>query len=73
MRKIKTLFVLGMVILIAPFTGFPGLWKAFFLNVAGILICLISFIMYRTSSRKASSVENSYSESQSKNDSKMVV
>jgi amino acid permease len=58
MRKIKTIFALGLLILITPILGFPTSWESFFINTAGILICLISFVMYRGSMNRRKILED---------------
>lgn len=42
MPKNKLIVVLGVVIALQPFLGFPNLWESYFQIVAGALIVLLS-------------------------------
>jgi len=63
MKKIKTIFALGILTVLFPFLGFPGFVKAGAVFIFGIGITAISGIMIienraRNLSSKSSSVKN---------------
>lgn len=45
MTKEMWLIVLGILAVVVPYTGFPGVWKTVFFVVAGITIAAIGFLL----------------------------
>ncbi len=46
MRKEKSLFIIGLWILILPFLGFPGSWKIVLFEITGIIIIYLAYLFY---------------------------
>lgn len=44
MPKNISIFILGILVAVTPFVGFPVAWRAYILLVAGILIAVLSFV-----------------------------
>lgn len=40
--------LLGLIVALVPFTGFPGAWKMFFMVVAGLAIAGLAFLINRS-------------------------
>jgi len=45
MNKNHVIIILGLLVALIPFLGFPGAWKTFFITVSGLVIALISFLI----------------------------
>lgn len=55
MSKNKIVFILGIVLIVLPFLGFPSAWKTFFMVVIGLFLVSLSFttsLRKRTSGKK---------------------
>jgi len=52
MPKIRLLFILGILIAFFPFSGFPQLWKSAFFSIAGILVSILTFLLYKEIKRR---------------------
>lgn len=46
MRKERALFIIGLWVLVLPFSGFPSSWRTLFFVVTGILIMYIAYLFY---------------------------
>ena len=46
MRKEKTLFALGVWVMILPYLGFPNTWRKFLFIVSGLAIMYIAYLFY---------------------------
>ncbi|MDE2030962.1 MAG: hypothetical protein KGI58_01735 [Patescibacteria group bacterium] len=46
MRKEKSLFIIGLWIILLPLSGFPSSWKTLFFFITGLLIIYISYLFY---------------------------
>ncbi len=58
MRKERTLFIIGLWIIILPFTGFPPSWKTFFFVITGISIIYLAYLFYTQIKNNMPKVEN---------------
>jgi len=72
MNRYISLFVLGIIVVLIPLSGFPIFWKGTFEVAAGLAVAVISGLMYReyvvhgTSSRadKVASHQRTYVENE---------
>ena len=46
MRKEKTLFIIGLWIILLPFSGFPSLWRTFLFILTGLVTMYIAYLFY---------------------------
>ncbi len=46
MRKERTLFIIGLWVIVLPFSGFPSLWKTFLFGMTGIALVYLSYLFY---------------------------
>ncbi len=46
MRKEKTLFIIGLWVMILPFLGFPNSWRKVLFVITGFLIMYVSYLFY---------------------------
>ncbi len=46
MRKEKTLFIVGLWIIILPFLGFPSSWRAVLFVITGLIIIYMAYLFY---------------------------
>jgi amino acid permease len=44
--KIRSLFILGILEVLLPFSGFPDSWKTFFSMFIGIIICGVTYLLH---------------------------
>lgn len=52
MRKEKTLFLLGLWVIILPFLGFPNSWRKALFIITGIAVIYLAYLFYlQTKSR----------------------
>ncbi len=47
MLKARILLILGIMIALLPYLGFPYFWKDIFTTLVGIIIIGFSYLMYR--------------------------
>lgn len=45
MRKHWTIFAIGILVAVMPFTGFPGAWKTFFYVAFGLAVAVLIFLI----------------------------
>lgn len=53
MRKEKSLFIIGIWIILLPLSGFPTSWKTLFFFVTGLLVIYISYLFYIQAKKNA--------------------
>jgi len=58
MRKEKTLFIIGIWIIILPFLGFPDTWRKIFFIITGFMLVYLSYIYYQQAKSSISKNEN---------------
>lgn len=58
MRKAYTVFILGVLVTILPYLGFPYSWKDTIGTGLGVLIALISYFIFRENKQPESSNHN---------------
>ncbi len=46
MRKEKTLFIIGLWIIILPFLGFPNFWRKMLFLITGLAIMYMAYLFY---------------------------
>jgi hypothetical protein len=46
MRKEKTLFIIGLWVIVLPFLGFPGSWKTILFVLTGLALVYLSYLFY---------------------------
>lgn len=46
MRKERTLFIIGLWIIVLPFTGFPSFWRTIFFVITGFLLVYLAYLFY---------------------------
>jgi len=47
MKKDTAILILGLLIALMPFLGFPGAWENWFFICAGLLIALLGYLLRR--------------------------
>jgi hypothetical protein len=47
MRKERTLLVLGVLVSILPFLGFPDNWRVFLFVITGLSIIYLAYLFYK--------------------------
>lgn len=52
MRKERTLFVIGLWVVVLPFSGFPSTWRTLFFVVTGLVIMYIAYLFYLEAKRR---------------------
>jgi hypothetical protein len=58
MRKEKTLFIIGLWVIVLPFLGFPGSWKMVMLILTGISLIYLGYLFYMENKDRLSKIEN---------------
>jgi hypothetical protein len=46
MRKEKTLFIIGLWVIILPFLGFPNNWRTVLFFITGLAIMYLAYLFY---------------------------
>lgn len=46
MRKEKTLFIIGLWVIVLPFLGFPKMWKNILFLITGLAIIYLAYLFY---------------------------
>jgi hypothetical protein len=46
MRKEKTLFIIGLWVIVLPFLGFPSSWKKVLFVLTGIALIYLGYLFY---------------------------
>lgn len=47
MSKNSLVAVVGLLVAVMPFLGFPGTWKSYFFIVAGLFLIFLAFLNHR--------------------------
>jgi hypothetical protein len=58
MRKEKTLFIIGIWIVIIPFLGFPDTWRKILLTITGFMLVYLAYLYHQQNKERLSKVEN---------------
>ncbi len=58
MRKARTLLILGVLVMIMPFSGFPAAWRTFFFFLIGLAMIYLSYIIYSQVKKNMPKEEN---------------
>ena len=58
MRKERTLFIIGLWVIILPYLGFPPSWKTFFLVASGFALVYLSYLFYTQVKKNIPESEN---------------
>jgi hypothetical protein len=60
MRKEKTLFIIGLWVIILPFLGFPTNWRKALFVITGVAIVYLAYLFYlEVKARLAKDINNS--------------
>ncbi len=51
--KIRIIFICGVAVALLPLTGFPDSWRNFFGIIAGIIVCVTTYLLHRAVSGKS--------------------
>ena len=46
MRKEKTLFIIGLWVIVLPFLGFPNSWRKVLFLITGVAIMYLAYLFY---------------------------
>lgn len=46
MRKEKTLFIVGIWVMVLPFLGFPNFWRQILLFITGLSLTYLAYLFY---------------------------
>jgi hypothetical protein len=52
MRKERTLFVLGVLVAVLPFSGFPEAWREVFFVIIGLGILCLAYLFYNEAKKR---------------------
>lgn len=58
MRKEKALFVIGIWIMVLPFSGFPSLWRTLLFLATGLVIMYVAYLFYLQAKKNMPKEEN---------------
>lgn len=58
MRKEKTIFIIGLWLIVLPFLGFPGSWKTVILVLTGIALVYLGYLFYMEAKERLAKIEN---------------
>ena len=58
MRKEKTIFIIGLWIIVLPFLGFPGSWKTVMLVLTGVALIYLGYLFYMEAKERLAKIEN---------------
>jgi len=57
MRKEKTLFIIGLWVMVLPFLGFPGTWKTVLFILTGVSLVYLGYLFYMEAKARLASDE----------------
>jgi hypothetical protein len=46
MRKERALFIIGLWIIVLPYSGFPSSWRTFLFLLTGLVLMYIAYLFY---------------------------
>ena len=58
MRKEKTIFIIGLWIIVLPFLGFPSSWKTVMLVLTGVALIYLGYLFYMEAKERLAKIEN---------------
>jgi hypothetical protein len=58
MRKERALFIIGLWIILLPFSGFPSMWRTLFFVVTGLVVLYIAYLFYTQAKKNIPQSEN---------------
>ncbi len=58
MRKERILLILGILIAVLPYMGFPSLFRSILISIFGLLVSFIGYHFYISAKRRIYSEEN---------------
>ncbi len=61
MRKEKTLFIIGLWVIILPFLGFTNIWRQILFTISGLAIIYLAYLFYleyKSRSKKEEVIHN---------------
>ena len=56
MRKEKTLFLIGLWVIILPFLGFPNSWRNILFIITGLAIIYLAYLFYLETRQRLSKI-----------------
>lgn len=57
MRKERTLFIIGLWVIILPFLGFPESWRKVFFIITGLMLFYLGYLFYTEAKNRVSKIE----------------
>lgn len=58
MRKERALFIIGLLIMVLPYSGFPSFWRTFLLFILGLFTVYIAYLFYLQAKKNIPKEEN---------------
>lgn len=58
MRKEKTLFIIGLWVIILPFLGFPNNWRKILFVLTGIAVMYLAYLFYLETKARIARITN---------------
>lgn len=58
MRKEKTLFIIGLWVIILPFLGFPNNWRKILFILTGLAIMYLAYLFYLETKARIARITN---------------
>lgn len=58
MRKEKTLFIIGLWVMVLPFLGFPKTWRTVLFVVTGVALVYLTYLFYMESKTRLTKSED---------------
>ncbi len=74
MRKVRILLILGMLIAVLPYLGFPSSWKDSLTTLSGLALIYFSYTLYRDFKMKEDKkkIFDNFSENKNFNENKAM-
>lgn len=57
MRKERTLFIIGLWVIILPFLGFPESWRKVLFIITGLMLFYLGYLFYTEAKNRVSKIE----------------
>ncbi len=61
MRKERTLFIIGIWVIVLPFLGFPEAWRHILFVMTGLALAYLSYLYYKEAKMRQSKNSNTES------------
>lgn len=58
MRKEKTLFIIGLWVIILPFLGFPNNWRKILFVLTGLAVMYLAYLFYLETKARIARITN---------------